>query len=201
MATGSKQKNQTRRFIFIHINKTGGTSIEKALGLTPPPGYPIDHRTAREKLAEVGLEAWKNCFSFAVVRNPWDKVASHYHYRMQRPKNSLRDANIDFNTWVKRAYGDRDPQFYNNPTMFMPCFDWLTDNNGKQIVKYVCRFERLNRDFRYVAAKLNIKAELPHLKASSRGHYSEYYDDEAKDIIKERFAIDIKKFKYAFEEA
>ena len=64
-------------FIFIHINKTGGTSIEKALGLEK------DHLTASEKKTAIGKQKWKKIYSFAFVRNPWDKVVSHYHHRVK----------------------------------------------------------------------------------------------------------------------
>jgi len=35
-------------FLFIHINKTGGSSIEQALKI------PQEHATAAEKIAELG---------------------------------------------------------------------------------------------------------------------------------------------------
>jgi hypothetical protein len=65
------------RYVFIHINKTAGSSIEAALGLQ------LSHFSAREVIASIGEETWKNVFKFTVVRNPWDKVVSHYHYRVQ----------------------------------------------------------------------------------------------------------------------
>ena len=56
-------------FIFIHINKTAGTSIGKAIGL------PIkDHLTAQEVLSRIGKDRWDAAYKFTLVRNPWDKV-------------------------------------------------------------------------------------------------------------------------------
>ena len=52
------------RFHFIHINKTGGSSIELALRLPP------EHKTAIQKIDEVGREVWLDAFNFCVVRNP-----------------------------------------------------------------------------------------------------------------------------------
>ena len=57
-------------YSFVHINKTGGTSVVVALGL------PFGHLTAREKIEQLGRERWDGRFTFAFVRNPWDRVAS-----------------------------------------------------------------------------------------------------------------------------
>ena len=57
---------------FIHINKTGGSSIRQALGV------PQQHITASNLIKEVGLKRWKSRFTFSVVRNPWDRVVSLY---------------------------------------------------------------------------------------------------------------------------
>ena len=65
------------RFVFIHINKTGGSSIAKALNI------PSVHRTAQEKIEEIGQKNWDRKLTFTVVRNPWDKVVSLYHYRVK----------------------------------------------------------------------------------------------------------------------
>src|SRR5438477_13059262 len=90
-------------FVFIHINKTDGSSIEKALGVRH------EHRTALEKRAQLGEKFWVKKFKFAVVRNPWDKVVSHYHYRVQTNQTVLGANPMGFPEWVRRAYGNQDP--------------------------------------------------------------------------------------------
>jgi hypothetical protein len=90
--------------VFVHINKTGGSSIETALGL------PFQHRTALELRSYLGERRWRERFSFAFVRNPWDKVASHYAYRVTTNQTGLGDHHLPFNEWVRLAYGDRDPR-------------------------------------------------------------------------------------------
>ena len=94
-------------FIFIHINKTAGTSIGRAIGL------PVkDHLTATEVIARIGLDKWNSAYKFTVVRNPWDKVVSHYDYRRKKNKTEIASRNISFSDWVIMTYGDIKNTFY-----------------------------------------------------------------------------------------
>lgn len=185
---------KSKPFIFIHINKTGGSSIETALNLK------LEHSTAKSKIDQVGLEHWKRCFTFAFIRNPYDRVVSHYHYRVQTNQTNLAVESIDFNKWVKLAYGEKDREYYNNPLMFMPCLDWIADENQKILISKTCRFEKLHRDFYYVCSRIGIKPiKLLHLKKSSRDDYQRYYNDESIEIISSHFAKDLERFGYGFD--
>jgi len=179
-------------FVFIHINKTGGSSIEKALGCR------FEHKTALRKRAELGKEVWKKLFSFAFVRNPWDRVVSHYHHRLMTNQTGLRTDTPGFNAWVQLAYGEKAPEYYDKPKMFMPQWNWLIDGKGKLLVDYIGRFENLQADFAQVCLRLNRQAELPHLKKSERGDYREYYNAASIEIVRQWFKSDIEKFGYEF---
>ncbi len=181
------------RVIFVHINKTGGSSIERALGL------PFQHRTAREIRAQIGERRWSQRFSFAFVRNPWDRVASHFHYRVQTKQAGLAERPISFADWVELAYYQHDPVYYDQPKMFMPQFDWVTDDEGRIIVDYIGRFERLTEDFARVCARIGHTAELPHLKRSGRGDYRTLYSAETAEIVARCFEKDIRAFGYTFD--
>ncbi|WP_223788349.1 sulfotransferase family 2 domain-containing protein [Marinicella meishanensis] len=179
-------------YIFIHINKTGGSSVEKALGL------PFEHLTALEKKAEVGANKWQSKFTFSFVRNPFDKVCSHYRYRVRTNQTQMQTSPISFNEWVRRSYGDRDPQYYDKPKMFMPQVEWLADAQGHLLVDQVYRFEQLAADFSDLARRFDLNVRLPHLKASKKVSYRDYFDDTSKSIISDRFAGDLATFDYHF---
>ncbi|NUO83325.1 sulfotransferase family 2 domain-containing protein [candidate division KSB1 bacterium] len=179
-------------FFFIHINKTGGSSIEQALG------YYFGHRTASEKIADLGKAAWKKLFSFAIVRNPWDRVVSHFHYRAMTNQSELGAKAIGFNEWVKLAYGENVPEYYDKPKMFMPQWHWLIDEKGRPAVSFIGRFENLQDDFAKICMLLNREAELPHLKKSDRGNYRQYYSTASIEIVERWFQDDIEKFGYKF---
>lgn len=188
----SLKQRHLDNFVFIHINKTGGSSVEKALKL------PFAHRTALEKIEEMGREAWDRKLTFTVVRNPWDKVVSHYHYRVKTNKTDLRDKPIEFREWVKLAYGDRDPLYCDPPRMFMPQLDWITDENGKVLVDEIIRLENIDSEFDALLKKLGRTATLPHVKKSNRGSYKDYYDEETIEIVRSCFEKDIERFGYDY---
>jgi hypothetical protein len=63
------------------------------------------------------------------------------------------------------------------------------------------RFENLADDFRTVCAALDISPTiLPQYNRSNRDHYSKYYDDELRELVRERFAAEIERFGYVFEQ-
>ena len=64
----------------MHINKTGGTSIETALGECMPKAFdPEKHMDSKSMINLYGKEIWKKYFTFSIVRNPWDRIISMYH--------------------------------------------------------------------------------------------------------------------------
>lgn len=181
-------------FIFIHINKTAGTSIGNAIGL------PVKHhQTAREVIARIGKDKWDKAYRFTLVRNPWDKVVSHYEYRRKRNKTGVATRDISFSEWVKKTYGpEKDPFYYNNPKAFQPQVEWLKDDDGKISIDFIGKFETINEDFDLIKKAIGLEAELPHLNASKRASYQSYYDDETRQIVAQWFHEDIEVFGYHF---
>ena len=85
------------KFIFIHIGKTGGTSIEKVLceelnipfeetKKNPKTGNWWKHAWSMEMRNYVGYENWDEYFKFAFVRNPYDMLLSLYSMYTQYPE-------------------------------------------------------------------------------------------------------------------
>jgi len=181
-------------YIFVHINKTAGTSIGNAIGL------PVKHhQTAREVIASIGRDKWNTAYKFTLVRNPWDKVVSHYEYRRKRNKTEVATRGISFAEWVKKTYGpDKDPFYYNNPKAFQAQVEWLKNDDGKIDIDFIGKFETINKDFEQIKTRIGLEAELPHLNASKRAGYQSYYDAETREIVANWFREDIEAFGYQF---
>jgi len=179
-------------WVFVHINKTGGTSVGKALNIR------LDHRSALELIEALGRPTWDRKFSFAFVRNPWDKVVSQYHYRARTAQAGFEAGPPPFPEWAVRTFAERDPAFYDRPRMFRPQMDWVADDTGEVVVNFIGRFETLDADFQEVCRRIGRTASLPHLKASPHAPYRTYYDDESRDAVAKHFARDIAAFGYDF---
>ncbi len=182
------------KIIFIHINKTGGSSIEKALGL------PLQkHLTALEFRNKLGKKKYNKRFKFAFIRNPYDKVVSQYSYRFIRNAQNLQSDNISFEEWIKLTFIDKNPIYRIPDNMYDPQLDWVADENGNIIVDFIGRFESLNEDFNKVCEKIGVKGKnLPHLRKSKHEGYRTYYNDFAKSVISKCFKKDIEAFGYKF---
>lgn len=182
-------------FVFIHINKTAGTSIGRAIGIPRKL-----HLTAREIIDLVGEPAWADAYKFAFVRNPWDKVVSQYEFRVRTDKTGMGGGGVPFKEWVLRTIGEQpDPRYVDRPRLFIPQVEWLEDHSGQVDVQSIGRFEHLARDFARVCEDLGIAASLPHANRSpGRAHYREYYDDETAELVARRYRADLERFGYGF---
>lgn len=98
------------KFIFIHIGKTGGTSIEKVLckhfnvdfeeTKKDPEGKWWKHIWAKYMKEYVGEQIWNDYFTFAFVRNPYDLILSLYSMYTQYPEYTDQEKHEDlYHPW------------------------------------------------------------------------------------------------------
>ena len=184
-------------FIFLHINKTAGTSVGRAIGL------PVKrHLTASEIIELIGRERWDTAWKFTFVRNPWDRAVSLYEYRRMKDRTGIGSDGLSFGEWVQRVFSDDpDPAYHNKRRPFLPQSEWLKDDRGAVGIDFIGRFEHLASDFERVAERVAPGASLPRLNASRRRQYSDYYDARSRDLVARWFAEDIECFAYRFEDS
>ena len=193
------RKGPKRNFIFIHINKTAGTSIVSIVG------KPFrKHLTAKEVIDAIGQEKWNAAYKFSVVRNPWDKMVSHYKHNIKtKPKSMVGfdgKGPIAFAEWLRLTLGPvKEKKYYNRPQHFLPQVEWLKDYQGRITMDAIIHFESLADGYRWVAEDLGLPKELPHLNATSSSKYREFYDDASRLLVAQWFWEDIAAFDYSFD--
>ena len=173
--------------IQLHIPKTAGTSIENALWHGPNAiNRKRTHWRPQQIIATEGQQVWEAYFKFSFVRNPWDRLVSHYFF--ERDLKKRIPADCDFGQFLSRWGKERST--WNQLVWFE---GRLAEFN------FVGRFETLNEDFRYICDQLGIDRSLPHDFRMEREHYSVYYDRNTRKQVAKLAKADIKVFGYTFE--
>ena len=203
-------------FVFVHIPKTAGTSVYEALGgdrSTDPQhgfdrsrGIPLQHMTAAEMmdLGYVTRGEFERCFSFCFVRNPWDRMVSEWKWRCGSalPRTHLyRYRKISLRRFLLEGPGWRGDVGAKIRRHLLPQAAFVHDRDGRLMVDFVGRFERLAEDFEIACERAGLVGRsLGWAKKTRRGgkRYAEYYDDETADLVRRMFAADIEAFGYEF---
>ncbi len=157
-----------RKLIFIHIPKTGGSSVEDMIWPMPRaetdlwmgfirPGFNkyqtggLQHLTARQIRREVGPKMFRDCYRFALIRHPVDRLVSGFNFLNKR--GDLRELlglgpKRTFSAYLNRIQKVRHVQW-------MPQADFLLDHNGI-LAAELFRLESIGRDFAALAPKLGL---------------------------------------------
>lgn len=196
-------------FLFIHIPKTAGNSIQNVLithsedrivclsphqdgierfGIKSDRFNTHKHSSLQEYSKQIEEETFGKLFKFTCVRNPWDRMISLFFSPHRGPRSWDRKQFIKL---VKRAHSVK---FYISLSKGIFTRSTTFDN-----IDYFIRFENLNEDFKNACAQIGIPwKELPIRNKSAKKPYMDYYDQELKEIVAKEFADEIHYFGYKF---
>lgn len=180
--------------LFIHINRTGGTSIKKALGLGAP--YHETYAEAIIRLGDTLLEYWP----FSVVRNPYDRVASQYQHRMRVDYRGFRSHGLSFESFVRKVYLEEDPTIYmgRDRRFARPSAWWLRVNMSEfdyyNYPPYIYLFRSLPDIGKEIEKHTGIRVEIPHLNSSTRESSIVSHTPFTRRVIREAFQLDFEAF-------
>jgi hypothetical protein len=130
------------------------------------------------------------------VRNPWDREVSSYEFFDHIGLN-----NRTFKERLKFRITRRG-KYYPHEDVLLQSYNYMiTDTHGRYLPDYIGKFENLQSDFDNICDKIGKSREkLPHYNKTDRLHYSNYYDDETRDLVASAYATEIKHFGYKFEQ-
>ncbi len=212
--------SKEKKCIFIHIPKTAGTSIEKMIqGEKYIKGW-SSHQKINEYKDD---DKFHEYFKFSFVRNPYERILSVFNYYKNRGNNkdliyqpnkildyfykkitTTKIFDIDISKKIPHEFDEfcelyikEKLDFYGRNALDTQISFLSIDNNIE--VDFIGRFEKLQKDIEYIKDYLGIKASLGHQrKTKLRSHYSSFYNDFTKQIIKEAYGEEIELFKYKF---
>ena len=195
----------THNFIFIKTRKVGGTSLEK---------YIIDHHFDKERDKCTGskvdnipwynlpestkghmpwteiksLEPEADIFKvWTIDRNPWDKCVSQYFFFRDKIKTIPKEMTFS--------------QFLKNPSN-LPV-DNPRYNNAENCI--VIKWEEMDTDLPVIFERLGLELDMDkfkgyNLKSGIRkdNHYSEMYNDDDLEIVRDAFKWEIENLVYEF---
>ncbi|AGI69156.1 hypothetical protein OAN307_c36960 [Octadecabacter antarcticus 307] len=211
-----------RGYIFVHIPKTGGTAMALALedrakaddimiGDTPK----ARKRRGKVKGVETAGRLWKHStladveglitraemadlFTFTLVRNPWDRMVSYYHW--------LKTQTFDHPA-VTLARTKGFSGFVNAP-LTKDTFrndryaSYMTDSAGVTHADLYIRLEHLADDLVPLATHLGFMLDMPIANQSQRPRdWRGFYTDSDAELVADLCAHDIATHGYGFDPA
>lgn len=194
--------HKDRRIFFIHIPKSGGTSIELCLkNLTGNIELFSRKKSFLIPVTPQHLDCYyikslffggSNEFSyFTVVRHPLAKVISEYYHANRNNKKP-----IDFNRWLKYALKNFAKNKYFSDNHLRHQVDFLTENttvfnfeDGLQhVIDYACEELRIEKSLK----------EIPHEKKYNKHNIN--INKKSIRLINETYKKDFLFFGYDFIE-
>ncbi len=208
-----------RNYIFVHVPKTGGTSLALALedramkddimlGDTPKAlnrrnrlkdlqaaGRLWKHATLADIEGVVTREEIAQMFTFTLVRNPFDRIVSYYHW--------LRERHFDHPA-VSLAKQSSFEGFLTTPLIQTSLRDapypsFMRDSGGQEHCSSYIRLEHFDQDAAPLFDHLGFTLTLTRENASVRNaDYQSYYTPKLRHIVESICAQDIARFEYQF---
>ena len=210
----------SQRFIFIHVPKAAGTSINAALSphdvffpvrsadaaqrraFAEAAGVPAaladmgTHTSAAQLIDLIGAEDFAGYFSFAFVRNPWDVAVSWFHYRLINPHVAGHKEAAACDTFAR--YIDRYLAAPGGERHVGLQHPYVTSKAGDVVTNFIGHYETFDADYASILQRLNVKTlELDRLNQSYHAPWAQLYTRETFALVGKLVEKDASLFGYA----
>lgn len=193
--------NEEERWIFVHIPKTGGMTINRLLGIK-------GGHANLQMMVDCGVRV-KQYFRFAFVRNPYLRALSFYNRTLAqvRPKPV---------PWMERVKAYRDFDHFVEDMIINEGMDdvhqpwiqhlytqrsWLL-MNGEISMDFIGRHETYEDDVRRLLKRLGkpVPDEIPHANRTP-GRYELKMSTRSAEALTEKYMHDFYRFDYKMDPA
>ena len=192
--------------VFVHVPRTGGTTVEKLLGIHrewPDPHTDVfhgrweiegdtlqlQHLPYPEMQVIADLAFTREYFKFSFVRNPWDRLVSEYFWLAQQHRVAFEDFVSRAESIVRARTRIRGENCH-----FRPQSDFLSDD-----LDFVGRFENLEHDLHIVLDRLGVAYQaIPRHAGTQHARYTSLYEGALAERVADIYAQDIALLGYEF---
>jgi len=203
-----------KRFIFFAIPKTGTHAVRFALRrhlaetdeeqvrlfVQKELPYPDlarlqhGHLRWREVSAVLPSDVLDGYFKFAFVRNPWERFVSYCAFMYRN------DGSFAANPRGLMSRVLSDPA-HEQRVVFRPQHEFVCDAEGVVRLDELGRQETMQASYDAIADRIGIpRQQLERVNASRHGDWRDYYTDDLRRRVGDRFARDIELFRYRFDD-
>jgi hypothetical protein len=198
-SSSSIRVDLARRFGEVHgkknvLGEAGRTAVFRS------------HVPARLMREFIGADAWSRLFTFSIVRNPWARIRSLYHFRRLRENIPASWSLGDYVHALRHA--DADSPFFKFDGFRYGCVDYLMDEEGHPLVTHTIRYEeraaalaRIGRQLgcAHLGRQIVQQASPAVLSLMPGVDVDAAFDFETAAIIGERYHADVETYGYSFE--
>ena len=214
-----------RAAIYLHVPKTGGTSMFEALrtrsGLKHHRIKRLgSHPTALRTRETIGEDEWRRCFTFATCRDPYDRLVSIWADLQRRPSSIIKgladtgyserkrrylarqSLSYDFATWVLEFAEEFNVNPFGGtgvPMTRLPQAHWLCDKSDRVMIDAVMQIERADKWANMISKRLGVRLRLPRLNQTIEpGWHDNFHNDATWAFVERHLAIDFAALGYSF---
>ncbi len=197
--------SNTKKFIYIHINKCGGTSLtdvlkEHAVDFEGKKiGYK-KHSTMQQVYDVIGSDLADSYYKFTVIRNPLDRISSFYRHITRSNSRVYKKMNGKFDITNFDKFINNLPDLYKSRSDYgislISMTEWLMVN-GKIKIDKIIKLEDLNSEYKNLSNNFGLESNLKKLNQDPiQIKHASLYTSEMKNIVKSIYKDDFKNFNY-----
>ncbi len=197
--------DKSKKILFIHIPKCAGTFISANI----TPGKKWNHWNGQHDSLERAIRRYRredlrNYFVFTIVRNPFDRFASFYHFHLRegyrvfrvpfwlfgspRHKDYMRDFD-SFSEHLESKYDKLKPWAKRD---LRPCHEFLRNDLGIDPVVY--KLEEMESWIPELEKKTGTKFSSAPINAGKKQDYAQELNPEIKEFLKKFYKDDLQHY-------